>query len=29
MVNDRVVWDIVEQDLPALHARVVELLGQD
>lgn len=29
MINDRVVWDIIEQDLPALHARVIELLAQD
>ena len=28
VIDDRVVWDVVRQDLPELHARVVALLGE-
>ena len=28
-VDDRIVWDIVQENLPALHRQVVALLGED
>ena len=28
-VDDRIVWDIVQENLPALHREVVALLGED
>ena len=28
VINDRVVWDVVSQELPELHARVVALLEE-
>ena len=28
-VDDRIVWDIVDKNLPALHRQVVALLGED
>jgi uncharacterized protein with HEPN domain len=28
-VDDRIVWDIVQNELPALNVRIAELLGED
>jgi uncharacterized protein with HEPN domain len=28
-VDDRIIWDIVQNELPVLEARITELLGED
>jgi len=29
VIDDRVVWDVIERDLPALHDRAASLLAQE